>query len=471
MRRGGAVKIFYLFVILCMVVSLYGALKSLPAGVSVQGIIHKASAARFLSDLSFTRKGESVREQMIFNEMLRLVQDAEKFIVVDFFLFNDEYDRSGYFPPISQQFIDALLAKKNINPDLPIIVITDEINTFYGSKEPAFFSQLQQGGVEVIVTDMQAMPDSNPLYSGFWRLCLQWLGTAGKGRLPSPFSPDSEPVTLRAYLKLLNFKANHRKVIITEQEALVTSANVHDASGYHSNIGFVVKGNIINELLASERAVAEFSGQSLDVGDVPEQNEHGGYGAQLLTEGKIRRAILDALEKCDEKSQVWLAMFYLSDMEVINALLAAAERGADVRLVLDPNKDAFGHEKNGIPNRPMANYLHKKSKGRVKIRWYDTHGEQFHVKMLMVKSPQKAVVIGGSANFTRRNIADYNLESCLAISTLADDPLTKEVDFFFARIWENQDAHYTVEFEQYRDTSLWHAFVWRVQEWTGFCSY
>ncbi len=35
---------------------------------------------------------------------------------------------------------------------------------------------------------------------------------------------------------MLNFKANHRKILITENEALITSANVHDASAYHSNI-------------------------------------------------------------------------------------------------------------------------------------------------------------------------------------------------------------------------------------------
>ncbi len=44
---------------------------------------------------------------------------------------------------------------------------------------------------------------------------------------------------------MLNFKANHRKILITENEALITSANVHDASAYHSNIAFVVSGEII----------------------------------------------------------------------------------------------------------------------------------------------------------------------------------------------------------------------------------
>ena len=82
------------------------------------------------------------------------------------------------------------------------------------------------------------MRDSNPIYSGIWRSIIKWFGTSGKGWIPNPFRPDSPKVTLRAYLKLLNFKANHRKVIASEKSAILSSMNPHDASGNHSNIGF-----------------------------------------------------------------------------------------------------------------------------------------------------------------------------------------------------------------------------------------
>ena len=49
-----------------------------------------------------------------------------------------------------------------------------------------------------------------------------------------------------------------------------------------------------------------------------------------------------------------VAMFYLSDRDTIGALLAAAKRGVTVRVILDPNKDAFGRTKNGIPNRSVS---------------------------------------------------------------------------------------------------------------------
>ncbi len=49
-----------------------------------------------------------------------------------------------------------------------------------------------------------------------------------------------------------------------------------------------------------------------------------------------------------------LVMFYLSERQIIKSLLAAHRRGVKMRVLLDANKDAFGLEKNGVPNRPVA---------------------------------------------------------------------------------------------------------------------
>ncbi len=52
-----------------------------------------------------------------------------------------------------------------------------------------------------------------------------------------------------------------------------------------------------------------------------------------------------------------------------------------MRVLLDPNKDAFGFEKSGLPNRQVASELIAASDGAIKLRWYRTHGEQFHAKL------------------------------------------------------------------------------------------
>ena len=138
--------------------------------------------------------------------------------------------------------------------------ITDEINNFYGVYESENIKRLKENGIDLVLTDLEKIRDSNPVYAGFWRTSLKWFGTAGKGWLANPFSPDSPKVTARGYLKLLNFKANHRKVILSEKNAIVTSMNPHDASGHHSNIAFKLEGSILEDILESELQVAQFSG-------------------------------------------------------------------------------------------------------------------------------------------------------------------------------------------------------------------
>lgn len=68
-------------------------------------------------------------------------------------------------------------------------------------------------------------------------------------------------------------------------------------------------------------------------------------------------------------------MFYFSDRDIINALTNAADRGVNIKILMDPNKDAFGRTKDGTPNRQVASELHKHG---IKIRWCNTYGEQCH---------------------------------------------------------------------------------------------
>src|SRR5262249_10097130 len=138
---------------------------------------------------------------------------------------------------------------------------------------------------------------------------------------------------------------------------------------------------------------------------------------QVLTEGAIRDAIVEHIEAAVRGESIAIAMFYISDRKVIDALVDAADRGVDLRLIPGPDKDAFGYEKNGIPNRPVASELVAASNGAIHVRWYRTHGEQFHTKLVIVYGAERLWMSLGSANLTRRNIGDYNLEANVAIET------------------------------------------------------
>jgi phosphatidylserine/phosphatidylglycerophosphate/cardiolipin synthase-like enzyme len=278
-------------------------------------------------------------------------------------------------------------------------------------------------------------------------------------------------MTLRGYLSLLNFKANHRKVVASEKEALIASANSHDASGYHSNIAFVGQGAVVQDVVEAEAAVAELSGETLPQWKISAPPESGPVHLRLLTEGKIKARLLTALGRCGTGSSVRLAMFYLSDREVIDGLLAAAARGAEVRLLLDPNKDAFGRKKNGIPNRPVARELVEKSQGRIQVRWYGTHGEQFHSKMVMISLPEQIVLIGGSANLTRRNLDDLNLEACLEVTAPPDSQVVREATGYFERIWRNDDGLYSLDYKEFAEKSWFQYALYRFQEWSGMSTF
>ena len=445
----------------------YGQAKPLPEGISLAGVPRLVRDVEFLYDLSHERDGLPVYEQEIFARLCRLIDEAEQFVLLDMFLYNDFHDRQRDYPRLSGMLTDRLLEKRATAPGVDIVFISDEINSHYGSAEPEQFRRLRQGGVRVVVTDTTGLRDSNPLYSAGWRLFGQWFPPLGKGWLPSPFAPDAARMTLRSYLRLFNFKANHRKVAASEKEVLVTSANPHDASGFHSNIAFVVAGNIVRDVVDSERAVAAMSGESLPAWPLPESPENGLVQVRLLTEGKIKSRLLEELAVCGDGCSVAMAMFYLSDRDVVDGLLAAADRGALLRLLLDPNRDAFGREKNGIPNRPVARELMERSAGRIAVRWYATRGEQFHSKLVIISRPEQSLLLGGSANLTRRNLDDLNLESCLEVRAPAEAVVTQRAEEYFERLWHNRDGGYSLAAEAFLEESPLKAAFYRFQEWSG----
>lgn len=153
-----------------------------------------------------------------------------------------------------------------------------------------WFQALRQAGISVTETNLQPLRDSNPGWSAFWRLCCQWFGNNPEGGwLPNAIG--SQPVTIRSYLALPNFKANHRKVLVTDDgeklRALVTSANPHDGSSRHSNTAISFTGPAVIDVLKSEQAVLNMSGQTSPTLDrlISEANTNQTAGQQ--TAGKI----------------------------------------------------------------------------------------------------------------------------------------------------------------------------------------
>ncbi|WP_335871411.1 phospholipase D family protein [Bacillus sp. 2205SS5-2] len=448
--------------------------KALPDGLSYKGDIHYVEDVDFLYDLSYVDSTEQPQHELrIFKRINEMILEAEEFVVIDLFLFNSYYDTKSDFPPISGELTNSILTAMEKKPDLKVFFITDPINHAYGSHHSEELELLEDYGVEVIYTDLVKLRDSNPIYSSIWRTAFQWFQfyEKGDGWLPNPMSKDAPDITFGSYLEMLNIKANHRKIVATDQSAMISSANPHDESGYHSNIAFEVEGSIISDVIESEQAVATFS-EGIDLPAVEKSKETDGpIAIRLVTEGKIQKQLIEELDAAETGDEVFIGIFYLADRDVLEAIMRAADKEIPVHIVMDSNQNAFGQEKTGLPNIPVSKELHDYS-DLIDIRWYNTDIEQYHTKMTYIKKDAESVIIGGSANYTGRNLNDFNLESDLWIQAPNDSEVIKEVQDYFDRILSNEDAKYTLTYEEKKQSlPVFKYMVYRLQKFFYFTTY
>lgn len=455
--------------------------KPLPEGLKMEGsaVTVSTSDIHVLADVTARdEQGQPLVEQTIFDRMIARIGTARQMVLVDSFFFSSITGRDGSdHRKLCSELTEALISAKNRHPDMPVVVITDPINSIYGGEDPPHLQALRAAGVSLVMTDLTKLRDSNPLYSAWWRMGPSWFGRpAPGGLLPNPFTPTGPKVGIRSWLSLLNFKANHRKVLLTDDGSggwgvIIGSLNAHDGSSRHSNLALEISSaELARQVWTSETAVIAMSGRTPPPSPLFETRSTIGASAcrvSLLTEGAIRDAILDALNRTGQGDSVDAAFFYLSHHGVRRALIEAAERGAEVRLILDPSKDAFGRTKNGIPNRQAALDLMKHGRGRITVRWYDTHGEQFHPKVIAVHHPAESTIIMGSANMTRRNLDDFNLETDLSLHCDPAQPPIIEIRQWFDRLWFNDGLHATIEFAAYEDRSKLRQVLADIQERTG----
>lgn len=460
--------------------------KQLPAGTNIRSEAYPHDALELLIDRTRLNpaSGQLELDHEIFDRILMEIAKAETFIVADFFLWNpwlgglasDVHMRS-----LAEELAGALINKRIQNPDIPILVLTDPINKIYGDHAPAYFTDMQAAGIGVVYTDMMQLPDSNRIYAPqarFWRLFLPELT---EPMITNPFDSQGGELSPAELARLLYFKANHRKVLVTGHSdgsagLLVGSLNPANGSANHSNLAIWVKGAIAHVAASSELEVARWSTHednapihqliaaiSLQLRGPQRLANEVEQSVSWRTEGAIRDEILAQLTPAGPGYEIDAAVFYFSDRLVVQAFKGAIQRGATVRLLMDPNKDAFGREKNGIPNRQVASELMKLAQAHaIEVRWAATHGEQFHSKVLRVKGPDHDSLLLGSANWTRRNLGNLNLEANVLLSQA--DLAGEAFDAYFDSLWSGAES---VDYAEFADERLFRYWLYRFQEWSG----
>ncbi len=445
-----------------------------PKGTSNVSNVYNADDVNFYYDLTYTKDGETVYERQIWDKAYKMLDESNDFFLMDVFTFNDfiKKDYAEKIDPIylGEEFANKILEKRKNDSKTGIYLILDENNTFYGAFDNDTHEKLRNSGVKIGYTDLSKINDPIPIYSSVWRAFIQPFGNPKNiGTKNNPLYPDEKKVTTRSILRALNGKANHRKVIMNENEVLLPSANPHAEGSRHSNIAFSFSSPLIKEIYAFENASAKLTKKDGDLVNglppksfdnlKPSTNEN--LKLQYFTEGKIGKTITKEINVTPTGEEIRVAQFFLSDRGVITALKKAINRGVKVKLILN-------NSPNGLPNKAAANEIVNKTKGDVTVRFYKKNAEEYHSKMIMFLKKDKIIIFGGSTNFTRRNMRNYNLEDELKITATYDQEISKEVLDYFDRLWTNRDGEFTIDYDSGKIESLKYSILLRIMETNGF---
>ncbi len=447
---------------------------------------------------------------------LAMIQDASDFIVASAFLFDNMYaENLSYDRDIVTEFTDAIIKKKQENPNIKIALIFDPLQRAYERRQAPSIKRMRENGIDIFYSDLLRTKAHTPIKvfeAGHhtMRLFSQMLGglpnTALKSitqNIPVPMAPaiDDYPSSLQTAFNAALVKANHRKILVVGgkdyYEALVSSANPHNASLPSSNNSMSVRGDLalyiyeslredIRQCLhhgtedyvlwntsASEEYKASYLKEQLKPVNLDKLDRGSGTAkVKYVTEIKIKESIIKNLDAVYGNDKVRIQMFYLSDIDVVRAIARAAQRvNRPIEILLDPNKDAFNSIKDGTPNRQVAAFLmnrvqqgdYKKlakhfpsilnDRGmyyplNIHLRWFHTNGEQNHAKTMSITNEMtgKYILINGSSNWTGKNLNNINLEANLV--TDGAIAVTEKFNRFFDKFFFNQgDKIYSLNYE------------------------
>ena len=95
---------------------LWHTYKPLPPGISYEGKLHYTDDVQMITDLTYAKNedGDDMQHELhIFKEVNQLIDDAEQFIVLDFFLFDHYSDEDIEFPENVETLTANLVKKRN----------------------------------------------------------------------------------------------------------------------------------------------------------------------------------------------------------------------------------------------------------------------------------------------------------------------------------------------------------------------
>jgi hypothetical protein len=406
-------------------VAFWNVVKPLPPGTRAMSL----SARLAESDLELL--GGAGAQSIVMARALNVVEHAEQLIVID-------------ESPLPREVAQALLLRRHVRPHLKIVVLVDPAPAAYGGTPAQDLASLERQGIIVARVRLERLRDSNPLYSAFWRIAFDWWS--------DPFEEAANPDGLAARSRRLNFKADQRQMLVADDGA---GGWISLTGSPQSATALIARGALAQDIMAAELSLASWSDEDRLPAVPPAHGRRlGTIDARYLTEGAIGLAMADTLATLVGGDEVRLSTRHLSDRGMIAALSRAAARGAKVQVLLDPVPS---------PNLGTAGELHGDG---VEIRWARDPPNAPRSSLLLVRHGKDASIYFGSANFTRRNLRDFDLESTMELRAPAFAALAKTFDEYFAGSWAA-----AAEYHGYADESLPTYWSERFAEATGLASF
>jgi PLD-like domain len=408
-------------------VGVWNSVKPLPPGTRVMSLPVRLVESDVALLVATTRRE-------ILNHAMGVVEHAEQLIVID-------------QSPLARELSQALLVRKQARPNLKIVLITDPAPEALGGTPPQDLQTLERAGIIVARVRLDRLRDSNVAYSSLWRILVGWWS--------DPFQEVNGSASVASWSRQFNFKADQRQVLTADDgSGIWTSLIGAPDSGYALSL----RGALAHDILASELQIAGWSDDDRLPGIPPAAARSiGTIDARFLTEGAIGDALLDALASVGKDDQIFLLAHHLGDRRVVSALLEAAGRGARLRVLLDP----VTH-----PNLATAAELMRAPGARIELRWTTYRENTLHTQMTLVRHRNDVSIYAGSANLTRRNLGDFNLEAAVELRLPTQAVLGRSFSDCFDKLW-SKGASY----ESYADGSAATLWSYRFAEASGLSSF
>ena len=472
--------------------------RRLPPGEQIDGPWQSLQEGqpRFLRDLSSAdATGAPFSDQQIDAEILRMISQARELIVIDTGLFGDLPAAGPGAPrlrsarPLAATLTDALLKVRRERGVQELLLVDPSSLQLQPGAGP--IERLREAGAAVVAIDVDRLRAADAPFASLWRLCCRWWAPASAmGDWPNPAHVGPARISFGLWGRLADYQRSHRQLLIADDgsgglSGLIFSRALNAEAAMHSATALQLGGPVLSPLLESEFVLAQFSGwsgggamQALsqrlverhEIGGVPALPPPGSARARVVSEAALSGALARRIDAAGSHDNIEIAALYLSQRNLVRALLEAARRGAAVRVLIDPGKDGYGYERTGLPNREVASELVAASDGAVRVRWYRTHGEQFSAGLVMVRTATRCWLEVGTADLGRRDLDDFNLAAGFIADLPAGAPASIDALSWFDTLWFNRaggGTEYTSDVDVYADASQLDYWQYRMFEAAG----